>query len=116
MMPRSDYIVMATQAENDRLKKEVERLKGIIDILTAPPMTTEEAEAALDDLPELSDEERAAMEKIDIEKIIKAATDSDNASPEWMVGQLAEAAEACSDFDADVLAKARSWQARRLCL
>jgi hypothetical protein len=67
------------QAEEERQKHEAEiaRLRQIIDVITGPPLTVEEAEAELDrnDLPELSPAERAACEAIDIEKILAYATD-----------------------------------------
>lgn len=102
--------------ENARLRKQIDRLKGTVDILCSPPMTIEEAEAAYDDLPDLSPEDKAAMEGIDINKIIKAASDPNNASGEWMVDRMIATAEACPGFDPETLKVAQSWVKHKLCL
>jgi hypothetical protein len=95
------------------LVAEIRRLRGIIDVITGPPLTQEEAEAALDNLPELDDAEKEAAGRIDIDKIIAYATNPDNASPEEMVRQMVKEAERVPWFNALVLDRAKSWLEKR---
>jgi hypothetical protein len=76
-------------------------------------MTAEEAEAALDDLPELDEDEKAACAAIDIEKIVAYATDPANMSPEEAVRRMIEAAHRTEGFDAGTLEEAEAWLERR---
>jgi hypothetical protein len=105
------------QAEEERQKHEAEiaRLRQIIDVITGPPLTVEEAEAELDrnDLPELSPAERAACEAIDIEKILAYATDPANASPEWVVRRLIAASKDPRGLDRTAFDEAEAWLERR---
>lgn len=99
--------------ENRQLKEEITRLHMIIDTITGPPLTAEEAEAAMDDLPELDPAEREAMERIDIRKIIAYATDPMNMSPEEAVRRMIEAAKRADGFDPETLRLAEAWLERR---
>ncbi len=99
--------------ERCQLIAEIARLRSIIAVITAPPMTREEAEAALDDLPELDQDERDAPGAIDINKIIAYATDPTNMSGEEAVRRLIEKAKACPGFDAGTLGEAEAWLERR---
>lgn len=98
---------------NRRAISNIRSLVGLIDLITSDPMTPAEAEAAYDNLPELSPEDRKAMESIDIDKIITYATDPMNASGEWMVRKLIEAAKNCGDFDREAFTEAERWLERR---
>ncbi len=69
----------------------IENLIGYVDIFISEPMTIQEAEHALGNLPELDEADRAALDRIDVKKILAYATDPMNASGECMVRKLVEA-------------------------
>ncbi len=96
-----------------RLVAEVDRLRSIIDVITGPPLTREEAEAALDDLPELDRDEKDAIAAIDIGKILAYATDPMNMSGEEAVRRMIEAARKAAGFDGETLRVAEAWLERR---
>lgn len=92
------------------LREENERLRSIIDAITGPPMTIEEAEAAYDE------SEAVPLEGIDIERIIAYAKDPANQTPEMALDAMLKAARATTGFDAKVMADAEACLKRRMCL
>lgn len=92
---------------------EIDHLRKIIDIITGPPLTPEEAEAELDGLPELDEADREAMAGIDINKIIAYATDPSNMSPEEAVRRMVVVARETPGFDERTLHEVDVWLKKR---
>jgi hypothetical protein len=95
---------------------EVDRLRSIIDLITGPPPTAEEAEAALDnpgDLSELPRAERQAMGALDIKALVAWALDPAHMSPEEALRRMIAAAEGCDGFDPGAMAEARACLEKR---
>jgi hypothetical protein len=113
ILDAAKYQIRRLAAENGRLVAEVGRLRGMLDLLCAPPMTAEEAEAALD---ALDPADCPAIPPGRIAEMVAYATNPDNATAEWQLDRLLEAAESCPGFDPEALERARSWRKRSLCL
>lgn len=100
-------------AERRIQEAEIARLRFIVDVITGPPLTIEEAEQALDNLPELDQAEKDAMARIDIKKIIAYAADPMNASPEWVIKRLIVASKDPNGLDRRAFDEAEAWLERR---
>lgn len=81
---------------------ECDRLRDVVDVLCGPPLTFEEAEAAMDEA------DAAALDGIDIKRIIAYATDPANIAPELALERMVKAAEGIDGFDARAIRDARA--------